>query len=531
MEIQDNVISYDLRSRCRSTAAGNILGVTYIDSDRGLSLHFCTRSRVGKHNIEILIVQILRREFRADLDRTQYKICRVNHLFGRLKILLQNIRNFALCRLTRENDYDLGSRHNGGTCFRLSTDNKTRFKFIIDLRTDQNIVTVLLQNIHGVIFFHSRIVRKIDRTRSSTDRKHEYIDRAVILHLHSGRDALLDNNTVRVVGTCFIFDLVCREIVFLKVRLNLNDRLSNIVLNDEYTLRLLLYGLFQSICNKICKTDQNSDDQNDDHANDNVILPSGSSSRLDGTLDIFQFAVVRLLTDRRSYTCCLVRFFWRLYIRINDTERTVRIDHQGIKFRDHITDRLITKLRILLHCLLDDRVKSLRNTGDKIGSVRNRLLKVLHGNSHGVFTIKRNSSGHHLEKRNAKRVNIGAWADDAASCLLRRKIVNRTDRAAGCERDRMIGRRVRDTEVRYLSDTVSCNKDIVRFNITMNDTVLVRGIKCHTYLDKDRNSDFPVEMTVLQDHVFYGDTFNILLDHITDTAFLTDTEYVNDIGV
>ena len=152
-------------------------------------------------------------------------------------------------------------------------------------------------------------------------------------------------------------------------------------------------------------------------------------------------------------------------------------------------------------------------------------------NSYGILPIERHSSRYHLEKRYTKRVDIRAWADDTASRLFRRKIMNRTKRSTGRKCDRMIRRSMRDTEVRHLCNTVTGDQDIVRFDISVHDTVLMRSIQGHTDLNNDRNSDLPVKMTILQDHVFNSNALDILLNHIADITFLPDTEYMNDIGM
>ena len=194
--------------------------------------------------------------------------------------------------------------------------------------------------------------------------------------------------------------------MLLKALLDFNDRLSDIILDDKYTLSLLLYRFLQRIRDKIRQSDKNTNDQDNDDSNDQVIFPSGSSSCFDRTLDILEFSVIRFLSDDRRNAGHIDGFFWSIRIDIYDTVRAVRIDHQCIKLRNHLTDRLITQFRIFLHSFLDNSIQALRYSGHKIGCIRNRLLKMLHCNRDRILTVKRNSSGHHLKKSDAERINI-----------------------------------------------------------------------------------------------------------------------------
>ena len=157
--------------------------------------------------------------------------------------------------------------------------------------------------------------------------------------------------------------------------LDFGNLFTDIVLHHKYTLCLLLNRLFQRIGHKIGKSDQNADDQDHYDDNDQIILPSRSSSRLDRTLDILEFSVIRLLTDDRRDSGSIQRLLRNFStICIHDTVRTIRIDHKRIQFGYHLTDRLITQFRIFLHRLLNDRIKALRDSGYEVRRIRNRLL-------------------------------------------------------------------------------------------------------------------------------------------------------------
>ena len=88
-----------------------------------------------------------------------------------------------------------------------------------------------------------------------------------------------------------------------------------------------------------------------------------------------------------------------------------------------------------------------------------------------------------------------------------------------------------NTEIRDLGHAVAGDQDIMRFNITVHDSVLVRRIQSHAHLDHDRNSYLPVQMSILQDHILDRNTLNVFLYHIAYIALCTHTEHMDNIGM
>ena len=146
------------------------------------------------------------------------------------------------------------------------------------------------------------------------------------------------------------------------------------------------------------------------------------------------------------------------------------------------------------------------------------------------ISVERKSSRYHLEKRYAQRIDIRLGAYIAAPCLLGREIVYRAHLHAG-HSDRCAGSSACDTEVRYLRDTVTGDKDVLGLDVPVNDTVLVSVIQSKTDLDNDRYCITPVQVTVLVDEIFYGDAFDIFLDDVSEVAFVTYTENLYDVCV
>ena len=112
------------------------------------------------------------------------------------------------------------------------------------------------------------------------------------------------------------------------------------------------------------------------------------------------------------------------------------------------------------------------------------FLQMLNRNGNGSIPIKRNTAGHHLIHHDTKGIDIAAVIHKAISGLLRRSIVNGSHHigADGIGRGRSC-----DTEVGNLHLSFCGNNDILRFDVSMNDILVMSRLNssCHLNCNAD----------------------------------------------
>ena len=78
-----------------------------------------------------------------------------------------------------------------------------------------------------------------------------------------------------------------------------------------------------------------------------------------------------------------------------------------------------------------DLLESQRNGRIQLTRRNRRGIDMLNGNCHGRFAVVGGLSGEHFIHHNAQRVEVGPGVHLGALCLLRRDIVNGTQRLPG----------------------------------------------------------------------------------------------------
>src|SRR6266496_6738385 len=123
-----------------------------------------------------------------------------------------------------------------------------------------------------------------------------------------------------------------------------------------------------------------------------------------------------------------------------------------------------------------------------------------------VFVDEWAGAREHLAKDDAEREDVAAKVNSLAEQLLRRHVVDRSQkrsrlcfdaeerfvRAIGCERTLTTRNKFRQAEVQNLRVTVSANHEIFRFQVAVNDPRLMSF--CKTFGNLYRNIQGPVDL-------------------------------------
>ena len=140
------------------------------------------------------------------------------------------------------------------------------------------------------------------------------------------------------------------------------------------------------------------------------------------------------------------------------------------------------------------------NIGAKLMRILRSVVYLHHGNRHRAVSHKRQLAGHHFIKHYADRIDIRRIGSFLASRLLGADIVNRADSLVRYCNGRHI-RRFCDAEISDLDLTVVQKHYILRFNITVDNTLAVCMFKCAEYLKRIIARFFPWELALFV-HVF-----------------------------
>ena len=209
-------------------------------------------------------------------------------------------------------------------------------------------------------------------------------------------------------------------------------------------------------------------------------------------------------------------------------EILIRIDQRLLQVCDQLRHILVSAVRGLLTALQYDVCHTGRDLRYIFLGRRHFLLNMLDGDRYCGLPVKGYSASQHLEHRNSQRINIALLIAVATSGLLRRSIVDTSHDIGG---NGVTGSCLGDTEVRHLYLTVFGDNDILRFDIPMNNMIIMRSLNSHAYLDSNTYR-FLVRQTRLFFNVFFeGDAFYQLHYDIVDSVLFSYIIDIYDIGM
>ena len=118
-------------------------------------------------------------------------------------------------------------------------------------------------------------------------------------------------------------------------------------------------------------------------------------------------------------------------------------------------------------------------------------------NCHGVVSRKRDMTGDHLEHRDTERIQITPLIAVSAPRLLRGNVVDGSHYR--CRIHGLGGDGSRDPEIRDLHLAVHGNQHILRFDVPVDDMLLVGSLDPGGNLDRDPDRFFHFKMTFFRD--------------------------------
>ena len=116
--------------------------------------------------------------------------------------------------------------------------------------------------------------------------------------------------------------------------------------------------------------------------------------------------------------------------------------------------------------------KTLRNRAVYFGRQLWVTLELHNSYGYCTLSLKRKLAGKHFVKHNTYRINISLFVGLFSPCLLGADVMNRAYSLIGY--GALVATcKTGDTEVGNLNCTVRQNHDILRLNVTVNDTLIV----------------------------------------------------------
>ena len=148
---------------------------------------------------------------------------------------------------------------------------------------------------------------------------------------------------------------------------------------------------------------------------------------------------------------------------------------------------------------------------------------MLNGYRNRCISVKRNTSGHHLIHHNAKWIDITSAVHKSVSCLLRRRIMDRshyigTDRVAWCGSG--------NTKVRNFYFSFCRDNNILWLNITVCDLLIMCSLDASCHLDGNTYRLFKGQLSLFLDICLKGDSLHIFHNNIMEPLL---TSYIIDI--
>lgn len=153
---------------------------------------------------------------------------------------------------------------------------------------------------------------------------------------------------------------------------------------------------------------------------------------------------------------------------------------------------------------------------------------MLHCNRNSRIAIERNPSGHHLIHGDTCRIDITLLITIATPCLLRRYIVYRSH-CTGADCLRCC--RLCNTKIRNLYLSFFGNDNILRFDISVYDVMIVSCLNTGTHLNCNTDRFLGRKLSFFMHIFFQSDSFYQLHDHIIESSILPYIIYIDNIRV
>ena len=158
-----------------------------------------------------------------------------------------------------------------------------------------------------------------------------------------------------------------------------------------------------------------------------------------------------LFLNNRCFACYFIGFanvFSRWFVnKIRIVKNCFGIFYNFFNVNKHLGRRLISVLRVFLHCMNTNLLKTERNIRINFGEPFSIALKLHKSNTYCTFSFKRNFAGKHFIQNYTYGINVGLFISKFTFSLFRTDIMNRTDSSIR-KRSRFASWKTSYTEIR-----------------------------------------------------------------------------------
>ena len=138
----------------------------------------------------------------------------------------------------------------------------------------------------------------------------------------------------------------------------------------------------------------------------------------------------------------------------------------------HISIRRVLRQSLIQNCL-----QAFGNISQVIAQRRYLFFRVHHGNGNSSFAIKGNLASKHFKKHYAQGIHVAGSSNLSTSCLLRRKIMNRTHYSRGIDHG-LIAYHFSNAKICNSRIQIFINQNILGFNIAVNNVLAMSVLQC-----------------------------------------------------
>ena len=190
----------------------------------------------------------------------------------------------------------------------------------------------------------------------------------------------------------------------------------------------------------------------------------------------------------------------------------------------------VTAGQIGIHCLHGDFFQLLGHILCEDRGRQSDGIDMLQGNRHRGITLKGQTAGDHLIHDHAQRVQVRAVVHMAALGLFGRNIVHRTDGLALAVGALLLGK-VCDAEVGHLHRTVTEQHDVVRFDVPVNDVVIVSVLQCPGDLGGKNSHFFGRKLAAAAEIFLQRDAVNQLHNDVIHISGAGNIVNIDNVGM
>ena len=200
----------------------------------------------------------------------------------------------------------------------------------------------------------------------------------------------------------------------------------------------------------------------------------------------------------------------------------------------HVPDQLIRRLITPFRQLLGQLQNNIAKSGPQLGRLRRRireiLVDLLHGHGHGSLGREGQLLGGHFIHGDTQRIKIGTGIHLAASGLLGGEIMHRSQGLAG-GRHCGLGGRLGDTEIRHLYISGGRHHDILRFDVSVDDSAHVRHLQRLRDLDGDLHHFLRAQHIPAFNVFLQGNAIDVFHDNIVTADLMPQVIDSHNIGM